>query len=265
MKTELYYFTGTGNGLHIAKSIKKNIANIDQEVYLIPINTLNLSKKIITSAERVGIIFPTYALSAPAIVKSFANQLQVSNDSYVFLYAHSGGSSASGPLYTINRILTENGVKISNTFETTFPSNSTILTYTPDKLDNVLEKANVSLKNNIKPIINKESRHIPKPNVFKNVSATLTEKIAGAAENMMQFKVITPDDACNGCSTCERICPVENIELKNGKPVFGKNCEMCMSCINQCPKKSLAFGKMKKEKLLSYRHPEVQLQELMYR
>lgn len=265
MKTELYYFTGTGNGLHIAKSIKKIIQNVEQEVNLIPINTLNLSKKIKTSAERVGIIFPTYALSAPAIVKSFANQLQVSNNSYVFLYAHSGGGGASGSLYSINQILSKNGVKISNTFETTFPSNSVLLTYTSGKLDNVLEKADVSLKNNINSIINKESRHIPKPNVFKNVSATLTKKIAAAGEKMMQFKVITPDDACNGCSTCQRVCPVENIELKNGKPVFGKNCEMCMSCVNQCPKKSLAYGKMKKKKLLSYRHPEVQLKELMYR
>jgi len=222
----------------IAKSIKKSLTGVNQETKLIPINTLDLSKKIVTSAERVGVIYPTYAMSAPSIVKTFASQLRVSSGSYVFLYAHSGGGGTTGSLYAINRILTENGVSISNTFETAFPSNSAMVAYTPEKVDTVLDKAEVSLKLNIKPIVNKEENKVIKPNVFKNVSSTLTEKMVGV---------------------------VENIELKNGTPEFADNCTMCMSCINQCPKKSLAFGKMKKEKLLSYRHPEVELKELMYR
>jgi len=265
MKTELYYFTGTGNGLHIAKSIRKSLASVNQEALLIPINTLDRSKKIKTSAERVGIIYPTYGMTAPAIVKAFAHQLSISKESYVFLYAHSGGGGAAGSLYPISKILSENGIEISNTFETKFPSNSTLMAYKPGKVDQVLEQSEVSIKENMLPIINREKRNLSKLNPIKKASLSLTEKVAGAVEHMMQFKVIAPDDTCNGCSTCAKVCPVANIELENKKPTFGDNCQTCLSCINQCPKKSLSFGKMKKEKLISYRHPQVQLKELMYR
>jgi len=265
MKTELYYFTGTGNGLHIAKSIRKNLASLNQEALLIPINTLDLSQKIETSAERIGIIYPTYGMTAPAIVKAFAHQLSVSKESYVFLYAHSGGAGCAGSLYPISKILSENGVEISNTFETKFPSNSTLMAYKPGKVDQVLVKSEVSVQENMLPIINKEKRKFTKLNPIKKASLSLTEKVAGTVEHMMQFKVIAPDDSCNGCSTCVKVCPVGNIELENKKPTFSDNCEMCLSCVNQCPKKSLSFGKMKKEKLISYRHPQVTIKELMYR
>jgi len=265
MRTELYYFTGTGNGLHIAKSIQSKLELLNQEVALIPINSMDLTSRISSSAERVGIIYPTYAMSAPSIVKEFAKQMRVSSGSYLFLYAHSGGGGAKGSLYAINRILTDNGVKISGTFETTFPSNSTMMAYTDEKLDKVLNEAEVSIKNHVEVIVNKGQNEVAKTTMIKNTSATLTEKLAGAFENMLQFKIISADDSCVGCNTCEKVCPVENIEMKSGRPTFKKNCEMCMACINQCPKQSLAFGKMKKEKLLSYRHPQVELKELMYR
>lgn len=101
MKTELYYFTGTGNGLHIAKSIHEKVKETNDEVLLIPINTLDLDKTIVSDAETIGIIFPTYAMSAPEIVKSFTKQLRVLDNSYVFLYAHSGGGGASGALENV--------------------------------------------------------------------------------------------------------------------------------------------------------------------
>ena len=265
MTNELYYFTGTGNGLHIAKSIKKSLSEVNQDAVLIPINTLDLTKKIHSSAERVGIIYPTYAMTAPEIVKSFAKRLRVSNGSYMFLYGHSGGAGASGSTYSIQRILSENRIKVSNTFETKFPSNSTVFKYTPEKLQSVLNESEVSIKSNMKPIVDKASQVLAQPNVIKNISNSISKTIAGASENMLQFKVIDSNEDCIGCSVCAKVCPVENIEMKAGKPEFKDHCQMCFACINQCPKKALAFGKMKKEKLLSYRHPEVELKELMYR
>ena len=55
-------------------------------------------------------------------------------------------------------------------------------------------------------------------------------------------------DACIGCGKCVELCPLNNIRLENGKPVWGKNCTHCMACICHCPKEAIEYGKKSKGK-----------------
>ena len=55
-------------------------------------------------------------------------------------------------------------------------------------------------------------------------------------------------DACIGCGKCVELCPLNNIRLENGKPVWGKNCTHCMACICYCPKEAIEYGKKSKGK-----------------
>ena len=50
-------------------------------------------------------------------------------------------------------------------------------------------------------------------------------------------------DKCVGCGKCAKMCPLNNIELKNSKPVWGKNCTHCMACICLCPTEAIEYGK----------------------
>ena len=51
-----------------------------------------------------------------------------------------------------------------------------------------------------------------------------------------------------GCSKCVELCPLNNIHLENGKPVWGKNCTHCMACICYCPKEAIEYGKKSRNK-----------------
>ena len=53
----------------------------------------------------------------------------------------------------------------------------------------------------------------------------------------------TANDKCIGCGKCAKMCPLNNIELKNSKPVWGKNCTHCMACICLCPTEAIEYGK----------------------
>ena len=55
-------------------------------------------------------------------------------------------------------------------------------------------------------------------------------------------------DACIGCGKCVELCPLNNIHLENGKPVWGKNCTHCMACICYCPKEAIEYGKKSRGK-----------------
>jgi len=48
-------------------------------------------------------------------------------------------------------------------------------------------------------------------------------------------------EKCNGCGTCERICPASAIEMKDKKPMMptGAQCMACGDCIAICPKEAI--------------------------
>lgn len=60
MKT--FYFTGTGNSLYIAKKVGGDLFSIPQVLK---------GNQYVFKDEKIGIIFPTYGLSVPNIVKEF--------------------------------------------------------------------------------------------------------------------------------------------------------------------------------------------------
>ena len=48
---------------------------------------------------------------------------------------------------------------------------------------------------------------------------------------------------CIGCGKCVKNCPMNNIRLKDGKPIWGKKCTHCMACICYCPMEAIEYGK----------------------
>ena len=52
--------------------------------------------------------------------------------------------------------------------------------------------------------------------------------------------VIEPE-RCIGCGTCARACPLDNIRMVDGRPVWGGSCTHCMACIDVCPSKAIEF------------------------
>ena len=48
------------------------------------------------------------------------------------------------------------------------------------------------------------------------------------------------EEKCNGCGVCMNHCPVSNITLaKNGYPVWGRNCLLCLTCELECPEEAI--------------------------
>lgn len=55
-------------------------------------------------------------------------------------------------------------------------------------------------------------------------------------------------DGCIGCGKCVRLCPLNNISLKDGKPIWGNDCTHCMACIGNCPVEAIEYGTITREK-----------------
>ena len=90
MNTTLYYFSGTGNSLVVARELKKNIMNSK----LIPIAKILKENKIIPDTEKVGFIFPLYFWGLPKIIEDFLKKIDLSNVKYIFCVTTSGSRSS---------------------------------------------------------------------------------------------------------------------------------------------------------------------------
>jgi ferredoxin len=69
------------------------------------------------------------------------------------------------------------------------------------------------------------------------------------------------DESCNGCGSCAKVCPVNNIVMTDKKPVWQHHCENCLACYNWCPVKAIGGGIAAKG--YYYRHPEILISEMV--
>lgn len=60
---------------------------------------------------------------------------------------------------------------------------------------------------------------------------------------MISAKSFRVTDKCSGCGKCVQRCPLNNIKLTNGKPVWDDQCTHCMACIAGCPNEAIEYGK----------------------
>ena len=66
----------------------------------------------------------------------------------------------------------------------------------------------------------------------------------------LQYKTrdfYTTED-CMGCGRCEHLCPLNNISIREGKPVWGTACTHCMACIGNCPAEAIEYGTISQTK-----------------
>lgn len=86
------------------------------------------------------------------------------------------------------------------------------------------------------------------------VNSPLTGRIKSRIVNPMFYSIFVrtkkfrTTEKCITCGKCVRVCPLNNIQLIDGKPAWGKNCTHCMACINYCPTAAIEYGKQTKDR-----------------
>jgi len=257
MKTIIYYFTGTGNSLAAAKKIAAGLGDCE----LVPIASLANTKGDITpQADRVGIVHPVYFVGLPSIVASFAGRLDLSHSQYTFSVAtqgDSGGSSAARQLDGILRKRQNHGLDAG--FVVNMPGNY-ILKYSPPegvKREQILTKADKKLTD-IAERIGRCEHRLPYNPVMQLVHALSYNRIISRVHDKDQY--FSAGNECTACGTCAAICPVGNIEIVDGKPVWKHHCEQCAGCIHLCPVKAIQGGPQMATRP-RYKNPVVSIKE----
>jgi ferredoxin len=258
MKTELFYFTGTGNTLALAKSFAGKL----EDVQITSITGAIKNQKFSTDAKIVGILFPVYAFGLPRIVAQFIAKLEIPSNSYVFGLSNYGGMGGCS-LLQLNSLLTPKNQSLQAGFGIAMPSN-----YTPfgeseseKKQQHKFKKAEEKLRKIAEIIKAGEKYKIERtpfiPLWLNNYIYKLF--MSSLPKNAKKFYA---DDNCISCGICTRICPTSNIILKDSRPEWGDNCELCLACLQWCPKEAIQLNQTSQGKK-RYHHPNVDVDDLL--
>ncbi len=256
MSATLYYFTGTGNTLFIAKTIAKGLTDVS----LIGINQLDECKEVITNSDIVGIIYPIYFLDAPEPVYDFIPKLKTKDNSYLFLYANYGEHLGNG-LYNPYQALQNKGITVNGAFDVALPDNSIIFPTDPENQAHMLQVGKDIINQHTKLIVNQESTILPKASYTDKIISPMMKLVNHLFLGMDKIK-INPEK-CTNCNLCTSVCSSFNMLKGTTKPTVGRHCSMCFSCIHYCPSEAIRFKNMKSKSNYQYRNPDITLKEII--
>lgn len=239
-KVEIYYFSGTGNSLHVANELQKRIP----ETKLIPMVSLLNQNIIENSAETVGLVFPIHLAMAPVPVRKFLKKLDLRSAEYIFAIATRAGSQHRA-FNDLEKILKKSGKGLDSYFTLNMASNDPKFEGWHPATEEEIAVLESEVQNNLdqiqKIVLNKEKSrkkdttftvHVP---VFSILSLFLPFL------NRFYDVEFYSDSKCVGCGTCEKVCLSGKIKMIDEKPVWQKDvqCFFCHACLNYCPEQAV--------------------------
>ena len=245
------YFTGTGNSRYVARKIAEQTA--DQTV-----NANDCIKKdeghVFTNTRPLVFVLPVYVSAPPLVFMDFLRKSEFQGNRKAYFIMTCAGGMGGSPAYC-QKLSAELGLEYMGTASVRMPQNYIAFFTTKDAQTNrgILQAAAPVIAELARLVGAQESFLDPQMKRWEYIS---TEMILGMYYKwFISAKAFKAGDACTGCGLCKTVCPLDNIRITNGKPVWKDRCTHCMACINACPKDAIEYGKKTQGKL-RYRGPE---------
>lgn len=273
LTAEIYCFSGTGNSLVVAKDITRMING-----KLVSIASVIKREKVELKSDVVGIVFPVFYATndcgIPLIVERFIRKLEALSAKYIFAVCTHGGMPGA-TIENLKRAVESRGGKLAAGFVVKMSSKRVderkqkkLFVKRRKKIEVICEYVNArktgrfETRGSVRKIFLAPLRALEKPifmHRYKKLSKTA----------LKSFKELIPladtsfrtTENCNGCRTCARVCPVNNIKMVEGKPTWLHHCETCYGCYGWCPNNAICGEIVKYNDW--YHHPELELAEML--
>lgn len=244
----ILYFTGTGNSRYLAKKIS---AETGEELFCINEKIKAGETGEIKVHGNLIFVTPTYAWRIPKLVREWILHTDFTGVNRVWFVMNCGDSIGKADSYN-QKLCMQKGWEYMGTLQITMPENYIAMFPVPEPKESkrIIEEAG--------PVIKKAIQCIGTGEKFPEPKHHLADGLLSGAVNQVFYPLFvkadafTAKDSCVGCGKCEQLCPLNNIRIKEGKPVWGKNCTHCMACICACPREAIEYGKKSVGKVRYY-------------
>ncbi len=260
-KTVIYYYSGSGNTLSVAKQVADKLGNTN----LISIYNLRENPTVPADYARVGIVTATWFVRPPRIVKEVCEKLKISKKQKVFIIATCGGYDGFVCI-DLKAILQPKTRYPVQTFMLPMPPNHIVgFSPLPPSIDRIYfhheARATSKIAEKIRFDVPTRNRKGWPRGLLNWISRTFNLKLLGVDRDSTEAGFYTTD-ACTKCGACEKICKNGNIQMTENGPVWGHDCQQCMGCVMWCPNHAIRHPNIP-EKRRRYHHPDITLQDMM--
>ena len=232
-------FSGTGNSRYIANRIAEALHD----------NQIDLNAKIkaddhspVQTGRDVIVVTPTYAWRIPRLVSEWLTKTELCGAERIWFVMDCGSETGNAPKYN-RQLAKQKNLRYMGTKQIIMPENYIAMFNAPqaDEAREIVKKSEPDIDDAIQRIKSEQSFSAPRSSLY--------DRFMSSAVNRIFYPVFVKADAfqvadtCIGCGKCAKKCPLNNINLKDGKPSWGSKCTHCMACICYCPVEAIEYGK----------------------
>lgn len=255
----IFYLSGTGNSLYAARQAAQAFAGEDACRVESIGDYLRAPYKV--EDEAVGVVCPVYCFALPPVVERFMTALDAS-PAYAFGLVTMGGNSGRA-LAQMQQLWRIKGVEISYARAIAMPDNF-FCGHVAER-PAMLAKARTKLAEITADLAVRKTdlEGVKELGLLKYVFCDAGWWYLRSFIHVDKMQVGSAK--CIGCGICEKVCPMENITLQNGRPVFGTSCANCLGCVHWCPKQAISAGKVRVDAVKRYTNPDITLADMTRR
>ena len=235
----IFYFSGTGNSRWVARELGKQLGESGENIA-----TRMMAGEVSYHAKKgeiIGIVFPVYFWAPPELVSDFVKGIILDEDNYVFAVATCGNTAGMA----VKRMGKD--IPLDAGFSVIMPNNYVVM-FSVDSKERI-EGLLLDARGRIPDIVDRVKSREPVFDIKKGVFPRLKTALIASLFNRWgrNTKYFSVEPSCDGCKVCEKVCPVDVVTLKEGRPVWTGDCTQCMACVNYCPKEAIAYRSKSKK------------------
>ena len=243
----IFYYSGCGNSKFIAKSIAEALD--DKLVFIPEAQREGKFEYNLAENEMLGFVYPIYSWRPPHLVEEFVNDLKINGKpSYVWT-AVTCGDNVGETEKIFRKELGTIGLSLDGAFCFKMPNTYVnMMGMSVDEPEIANEKI-AKAKEKLPKVIDLIKQHAQYSDMIKGGLPRFKSNVIGSGfYKWASDKPFFSTDDCISCGMCAKVCPMQNITLENGRPVWHGNCNTCDACYHYCPKNAIQYGKKTKGK-----------------
>ena len=260
-KRIIFYFTGTGNSLHVARELS------DENTVLYSIPQMMKQKHFDFESDEIGFVMPTYRCAPPEMVKRFLAQVHLKTN-YLFAIL-TYGMNHGNVVEMLEIPARKLGIQFDymNTFRTV---DNYLLAFDMNEQMR-MDKDEPGQLAKIKADLKQRKHWVQPVTQEERVGRTKFVSMRGEIFPVASEDYFVVSDQCIECGICTYVCPRGNWKLGEGRSEVSGDCEFCFACIQNCPQKAIHFPDKKDDHLIMggeknpnarYRNANISLMDL---
>ena len=233
----ILYFSGTGNSRMAAEKIQQKTG--DEMVSLNERIKKGDSGELCSETPFV-FVAPTYAWQMPRVVRDHIRATSFAGSRKAYFILTCGSDVGNAQKYA-KALCEEKQMAYMGLAGVVMPENYIVMFSPPqpEKAKRIIEKGMQRME--------ALCADIQRERPLADAHISLMDRIKSAWVHAAFYpfcvhaKGFFATDACVGCGKCERLCPLNNVHIVDGRPVWKNRCTHCMACIGACPRAAIEY------------------------